>query len=152
MGYRHPTDTELEDSTNRVMTWGAVLLLAMALAFPLYKWVEPVNRDEAREDQLAALEQQGSQVYQQNCSSCHGLNGEGGAGPALNSQQFLQSATDAQATTLIAVGIPGTQMSAFSQDHGGSLTSEQIKAIVTFMRSWETDAPDRPDWRDMLAG
>jgi hypothetical protein len=78
------------------------------------------------------------------------VNGEGAIGPALNSKQFLQSATDAQTGTLIAVGIPGTQMSAYSQDFAGPLTSEQIRAIVLFMRTWEDDAPDRPDWRAML--
>ena len=39
-------------------------------------------------------------------------------------------------------------MSAYSQDFAGPLTSEQIKAITVYIRSWEQDAPDRPDWRD----
>ena len=63
---------------------------------------------------------------------------------------FLQAATDEQARTLIAVGIPGSQMSAYSLDHGGPLTSEQIKALATFIRSWEDDAPDVPNWRNPL--
>ena len=45
------------------------------------------------------------------------------------------------------MGVPGTQMAAFSQDHAGPLTSEQIKAVVTYIRSWESDAPDNPNWR-----
>jgi hypothetical protein len=61
--------------------------------------------------------------------------------------QFLQSATDGQIESLIAVGVPGSQMSAYSQDYSGPLTSEQIKALRVFLRSWEDDAPDRPDWR-----
>ncbi len=148
MTYRQHTDPELEESTNRVMLWGAFLLAALVLAFPLYRIVEPAARDEARAVQLRSLEEQGSTLYQANCAACHGLNGEGTLGPALNAQEFLQSATDEQSTTLIAVGIPGSQMNAFSLDHGGSLTSEQIKAIVAFLRSWEEDAPERPDWRD----
>jgi uncharacterized protein (DUF736 family) len=43
-------------------------------------------------------------------------------------------------------------MSAYSQDFGGTLTSEQIQAVVALIRSWESDAPDRPDWRDMVGG
>jgi hypothetical protein len=43
-------------------------------------------------------------------------------------------------------------MSAYSLDYGGPLTSEQIKALTTFVRSWEEDAPDRPDWRDVIDG
>jgi mono/diheme cytochrome c family protein len=152
MPYGYATDPELEESTNKVMAWGAGLLVLMALLFPLYRWVEPSNRDSARAAQLQSLTEEGNQIWNTNCGSCHGLNGEGNIGPALNSKQFLQSATDEQAALLISVGVPGSQMSAYSQDHGGPLTSEQIKAVVTFIRSWEPTAPDRPDWRSMLAG
>ena len=102
--------------------------------------------------QAVNLAAEGENVWQFNCASCHGLAGEGGIGPALNSQQFLQAATDEQARTLIAVGIPGSQMSAYSLDHGGPLTSEQIRSVVAFLRSWEPEAPDRPDWRAMIDG
>lgn len=148
MGYDYQTDTDLERSTNRVMQWGAVLMLAMALVFPLYRWFEPGARAMARETQLASLVAQGESIWSLNCSACHGVNGEGGIGPALNSQQFLQSASDQQITGLVAVGVPGTQMSAYSLDFGGPLTTEQIKAVVSFVRSWEPDAPDNPDWRN----
>ena len=39
-------------------------------------------------------------------------------------------------------------MSAYSQDFGGPLTGEQIKALAIYIWSWEPDAPDRPEWRD----
>jgi mono/diheme cytochrome c family protein len=152
MPYGYTTDPGLEESTNKVMTWGVGLMVLMALVFPLYRWVEPSNRDTARAEQLQSLTEEGNQIWNVNCSSCHGLNGEGNIGPALNSKQFLQTATDEQASLLISVGVPGSQMSAYSQDHGGPLTSEQIKAVVTFIRSWEPTAPDRPDWRAMLTG
>ncbi len=144
----YDVDEELEASTNRVMMIGAGLMLAAALVFPLYRWVEPSNREEAREENLNSLAETGSTLWGFNCSSCHGLNGEGGVGPTLNSQQFLQSATDKQIELLVAVGVPGSQMSAYSQDFAGPLTSEQIKALRVFIRSWEDDAPDVPDWRD----
>ncbi|MBT8211747.1 MAG: hypothetical protein KJN71_01245, partial [Acidimicrobiia bacterium] len=60
--------------------------------------------------------------------------------------------SDDQTSLLISVGVPGSQMSAYSLDYGGPMTSEQIKAITTFLRSWEEDAPDRPDWRDAVGG
>ncbi len=145
---RYEVDEELEESTNRVMLIGAGLIVALALVFPLYRWIEPTNREEAREDQLAFLAEKGEGLWSFNCASCHGLNGEGGIGPALNSEQFLQSSTDEQTQLLVAVGVPGSQMGAYSQDYGGPMTSEQIKAVATYIRSWEEDAPDRPDWRD----
>lgn len=145
---RYDVDEELEASTNRVMVIGAVLMVAMALVFPLYRWLEPTNREEAHAAQLDSLATTGEQLWTFNCQSCHGLNGEGGVGPALNSEQFLQSASDEQIRLLVAVGVPGSQMGAYSQDHGGPLTSEQIKALSVFIRSWEDDAPSREDWRD----
>ncbi len=147
MPYRHRTDRDIDADTNRIMVWGVVLLAAMVLAFPLYLLVEPTNRAEARDLQLQSLQGQGKDLFQLNCSSCHDLNGEGGVGPALNSQQFLQASTDRQTELLISVGVPGSAMGAYSQDFGGPLTSEQIKALATFIRSWEENAPDVPDWR-----
>lgn len=147
MGYKYQNDEELDRSTNRVMALGGVVMLLMVLAFPFYRLYEPNARAAARETHVESLVNQGSSIWEFNCSSCHGLNGEGVSAPALNSQQFLQSATNQQIEGLVAVGVPGTQMSAFSLDFGGPLTLEQIKAVVTFIRSWEPDAPDREDWR-----
>ena len=144
-GFAH--DPELEASTERWMRWGLGLMAAMVLAFPLYRIWEPASRSEARELQQASLATQGQDIFSLFCSACHGLAGEGVDAPALNSQQFLRAATDEQIRLLVSVGVPGTAMSAYSLDFGGPLTSEQIRAVVTFFRSWEPDAPDRPDWR-----
>jgi len=147
--YRSEDDDELQRSTNRVMAIGAVLLFAMVLVFPLYRWYEPTSRTDARAEQQSSLARSGEALWSLNCASCHGLNGEGGIGPALNSEQFLTSSTDDQFQLLVSVGVPGTQMSAYSQDFGGPLTSEQIKALSLYVRSWEETAPDRPDWREI---
>lgn len=147
MPLEYETDPELERSTNKVMAVGVVLMIALALAFPLYLSVEPDSREQSRKENVNSLATEGEAIWGFNCSSCHGAEGEGVTAPALNSKQFLQSATDDQMTLLISVGIPGSQMSAFSQDHGGPLTSEQIKAVVAHVRSWEDKAPDVPDWR-----
>ena len=152
MNYRSEADDELERSTNRVMAVGVGLMVAMAAIFPLYRWFEPANRDEARAANVASLAQQGEELFALSCTSCHGTGGEGGIGPALNSKQFLQSATDAQIELLVAVGVPGSAMNAYSLDFGGPLTSEQIRAITVFLRSWEDTAPDVPDWRTPVAG
>ncbi len=145
---RYEVDEELERSTNRFMLVGGLLLFGMALIFPLYRWFEPANRAESREAHLESLADAGQDLWSFNCASCHGLNGEGATAPALNSKQFLQAATDGQIELLIAVGVPGSQMGAYSQDFAGPMTSEQIRAVVTYIRSWEEGAPDRPDWRE----
>jgi mono/diheme cytochrome c family protein len=149
MAERRP-DPELEASTNRWMAWGFAAMVLMVLVFPVYRFYEPSSREEDRAAQAEFLAEQGADIYSVNCASCHGIEGQGGIGPALNSKQFLESATDEQAAAFIAVGLPGTQMSAYSLDFGGPLTSEQIEAITTFIRSWEKTAPDVPNWRDPL--
>lgn len=150
MGER-PIDQALEESTNKWMQAGLVLIAVLVLAFPAYRLLEPSNRDEARELLTEELAVSGGELFAGQCAACHGTNGiDGQIGPSLNSKQFLEAANDAQITSLVSVGIPGTQMGAYSLDFGGPLTLEQITAITTYLRSLETDAPDNPDWRATL--
>jgi len=142
-----PRDDELERSTNRWIVAGIALTSLFVLMFPAYRLYEPSGREAARNDLAASLVAQGGDIFQANCASCHGVSGQGVDAPALNSQQFLKSADDEQIVSLISHGIPGTEMSPYSLDFGGFLTSQQIKAVGSFIRSWEADAPDRPDWR-----
>ena len=65
----------------------------------------------------------------------------------LNSQQFLKGTTDPQVENLIAGGVPGTEMPAWSLAFGGTLTDEQIRQIDTYLRSLAANAPDVPTWR-----
>jgi len=140
-------DDELERSTNRWMVVGISLTALFALMFPVYRLYEPAGREQARVDLASSLASQGRELFVNTCASCHGVDGQGVDAPALNSQQFLDAADDDQIASLIAHGIPGTEMSAYSLDFGGFLTSQQIKAITVYLRSLEDDAPDRPDWR-----
>lgn len=145
-----PVDPKLERTTTRWMAWGFGIMVLMVAIFPIYRWFEPGTRESARTAQLADLADEGQQLFSVNCVACHGATGEGGIGPALNSKQFLGSVTNTQIESLIATGVPGSQMSAYSQDFFGPLTSEQITAITTYLRSLEDNAPDVPNWRDPL--
>ncbi|MEN8235113.1 MAG: cytochrome c [Actinomycetota bacterium] len=140
-------DEELEASTNKWMLWGAGLMGVLILLFAVYLFFESSNRAEALEAHEHEMETLGSEVYSLNCAACHGAAGEGGIGPALNAQQFLGEVKDAQINALITVGIPGSQMAAYSIDYNGPLTAEDIGAVTAFLRSWEEEAPDNPDWR-----
>jgi mono/diheme cytochrome c family protein len=147
MGER-PVDQELENATNKWMQVGLLLMVVLVLAFPAYRLLEPANRDEAREQLVEDLANQGEELFAGQCSACHGNEGlDGQIGPSLNSKQFLEASTDDQTTSLISVGVPGSQMGAYSIDFGGPLTLEQITAITTYLRSLEADAPDDPNWR-----
>ncbi|HZD22356.1 MAG TPA: c-type cytochrome [Acidimicrobiia bacterium] len=141
-------DPELEASTQKWMWSGVVLMGLFVLAFPLYRIYEPGARTEARERQMEALATEGQNLFVDNCSECHGEQGQGVDAPALNSRQFLDNVTQDQIDSLIAHGIPGSGMVAWSVDFDGPLTSEQIRAISTYLVSLREDAPDRPDWRE----
>ena len=147
-----PEDPVVERSTRRWMIAGIALTVLFLLAFPIYRISEPANRAEARATLTESLTEQGQELFAANCAPCHGATGDGVDAPALNSQQFLSAATDEQIASLIAHGVPGTAMSAYSLDFGGYLTLEQIEAVATFIRSWEPNAPDRPDWRSPEGG
>ena len=142
-----PYDEGLEQATNRWMMWGLALIALAVVAFPAYRLYEPGSREEAGQTLVDSQAQQGEHLFALNCAACHGADGLGGIGPALNSEQFLASA-DEQIRQLIVVGVPGSQMSAYSLDFGGPMTLEQIDSVAVYLRSLEDDAPDFPGWRD----
>jgi mono/diheme cytochrome c family protein len=130
---------------------GSILMLLFVAAFPIYRLYEPAERTAAEETQTMFLAAQGEEIYQTDCRDCHGDNGRGGIGPAIGSREFLETVDDEAIGQLIALGIPGTQMVAYSINHGGPMTSEEIEAIVTFLRSLEEDAESNPGWHTPLA-
>jgi mono/diheme cytochrome c family protein len=137
----------LERSLDRYYTAGLVFMFVLAVAFPLYRLREPDLRAEAKTEQDVEYQRIGTALFDQGCASCHGKNATGGSAPTLNSKQFLSATTDAQAALIITGGVPGTSMSAWSIDFGGPLTDEQIRQLVTYLRSLEPNAPSVPDWR-----
>ena len=137
----------LQRSFDRHLTWGLAFMAVLVVAFPLYRLREPTLRADAKTEQAAIYKKSGADLFSKNCASCHGDNGTGGTAPTLNSKQFLGTTEDGQIQLLVAGGVSGSSMSPWSQDFGGSLTSEQIRELVTFLRSLEATAPSVPDWR-----
>lgn len=137
----------LQRSLDRYLTWGLVFMVALIVAFPLYRAREPSLRADAKAEQQVTYTRTGADLFSKNCASCHGVQATGGLAPTLNSKQFLSTTDDGQIGLLVAGGVSGTSMSPWSQDYGGSLTSEQIREMITFLRSLEAKAPSVPDWR-----
>jgi len=52
---------------------------------------------------------------------------------------------------LVTHGVPGTEMVAYGLDFGGPLSSTQIRAVSSYLRSLEEDAAANPLWRTPLA-
>jgi len=84
-------------------------------------------------------------LFSVNCAGCHGADGKGGAARGLADPLFLRIADDATLQRVTADGVPGTAMPAFAQAAGGSLTDEQLGALVRGMRANWAAAADAPD-------
>lgn len=108
---------------------------------------EPGLRRTAAAEQEASYRVIGHQLFAGSCASCHGKNGDGGSAPVLNSQQFLKTTSDGQIESIVSGGISGSSMPPWSLDFGGTLTSEHIQQITTYLRSLESHAPSVPTWR-----
>ncbi len=141
-------DPDLKRSLDRWLVAGAVALVVLIAAFPAYLAVESTRRDDALQRRKAALLQTGSELWQANCAACHGVSGQGPGAPALNSREFLAATSDRRMHHIVAAGIPGSAMAAWSFDFGGILTDDEILAIVTYVRNWERTASSNPNWRN----
>lgn len=154
MNERTTTTTDaraaLEASTRSWMLAGLVLMALFVLAFPLFRFYEPARRADARTLQEQYLADQGAEIYAANCESCHGTEGTGAVAPAIGSVEFLLSVDDTQIEQLISVGVPGTEMVAYSLDYGGLLTSAEVDAVTTYLRSLEAREFSLANWRSPL--
>lgn len=119
------------------------LTLTVLALFQIYIQREParIAADETR-DRLIA-ESAGRTLYAENCAVCHGEEGEGVDGPPLDDRRFLNETADETIFSLIGSGVPGSEMPAWSQAHGGPFTDQEVRQIVAFIRAWEPEAPDR---------
>ena len=96
-------------------------------------------------------------LYAENCAGCHGMDGRGGAAIALANPVYLAIADDSAIRKVIANGMLGTTMPAFTQSAGGFLTDAQIDVITKEIRSrWSKqgvlDAAAAPSYAPKSAG
>ena len=141
----------LELSTDRYLTAGLIFMVLLIAGFVSYRVREPGLRRTAAAQQQASYRTIGRTLFAGNCASCHGRDATGGSAPVLNSQQFLKAATDPQIQQIVSSGISGSEMPAWSFDFGGTLTSEQIQQITSYLRSLQAKAPSVPAWRSGAA-
>jgi cytochrome c oxidase cbb3-type subunit 3/ubiquinol-cytochrome c reductase cytochrome c subunit len=69
-------------------------------------------------------------LYALNCAGCHGADGVLGPAPPLNNAVFLAIVPDDVLVDAITAGRPDTPMPGFAQQHAGTLTDAQIKALA----------------------
>lgn len=83
----------------------------------------------------------GFNLYNSNCFTCHGANGDSIAGVNLRSGQFRRASNDQELNRLLQTGVPGTAMPP------GRYTTGELASIVAYIRAMREfdSAPVRGD-------
>jgi mono/diheme cytochrome c family protein len=91
----------------------------------------------------------GRRLFAESCAACHGEFGEGGVHPGnpndiiapISTVEYLATRDDWTLRQIIARGQPEQGMSPLGQAYGGPLSTDDIDAILGFIRSWEDNPP-----------
>ena len=70
----------------------------------------------------------GKAVYRSNCAFCHGLTGRGGRGPNLTGR-YDRGTSDAEISTVVKNGVPGTTMPAFD-----TMENDDLTKLILYIR------------------
>lgn len=105
--------------SSKTSSFVQAVLVALLAALSL-SWADP-----------ARARHEGSHLYAQHCSACHGADGHGGVGVPLALPDFLAIVSDDYLRNSIRFGRPGRVMPSFAH-----LTDAEIEAIVRHMRGW----------------
>jgi cytochrome c oxidase cbb3-type subunit 3 len=85
----------------------------------------------------AAEKADGSTIYKQKCSMCHGMDGKGFSAiktPDLTDPKWQASNSDKEMTAVVKSGKKGTPMPAFAD----KLKDDEIQAVVKFIRGFNS--------------
>lgn len=95
-------------------------------------------------------ENDGAQLFAQNCAACHGPFGQGGPNPAqagdliapISSTEFLSTRDDTTLRNIISQGQPDLGMNPFGSAYGGQLSEDQVDSLIRYIRSWQDNPPE----------
>jgi mono/diheme cytochrome c family protein len=103
------------------------------------------SRRDSIPDQIYAGESTGrasvgKNLYEKQCSDCHGYDGEGKKAPALNNQEFLNAASNGFILATISLGRSEREMPSWGRgsEKYPKLSGDQRNDIVAFVRTWQT--------------
>ena len=147
-GDRVPTAPDIESAQKIISSggahvtmplWGNILTAEQLDA--LVKYTFDISKGEGTAT--------GERIFAANCSACHGQFGQGGPNPTLSgdiiapisSTEYLKTRDDATIRNIISQGQPNFGMSPFGDINGGPLSTDEIDALVAFIRSWEANPP-----------
>jgi len=115
------------------------IALIAALIFPAA--IPPAGAQQPSGQYPQAEVEVGFNLYNMNCITCHGANGDSVSGVSFRSGQFRRVSTDAELNRLIQTGVPGTAM---PPGRYGTADLAGLVAYVRSMRDFDTK-PARGD-------
>mgnify|MGYP003332867254 CR=1 FL=1 len=147
------SDEELEGPRlDRFLTMALVLLGVLALGLPLYWLAEPGRQEGATKRFEAIFASRGENLFNANCSSCHGQGGGGGVAsyvlqdkkgdfvtnvswkaPALNNALLRFDRTEVK--YVLDHGRAFSPMQPWSTVGGGAMNEQQIKNLIDYLAS-----------------
>ena len=128
-------------------------IVAMFVVVLLYGAAENERMESYDANFVGRQVEAGADLYYQACAQCHGQNGEGLVGPALNAADLLVPepgqtkpprliqknwAGDLRSYLegAITYGRVGTVMPSWGQAAGGPFRPDQVQALATFIMNW----------------
>ena len=81
---------------------------------------------------VAGNPNRGGVLFDENCSVCHGVNGEGRVGATL-AKSWSGVRPELEVRTVIANGVAGSTMPAWSQSNGGPFSDQEIADLTAFV-------------------
>jgi len=143
--------------------FGLILVSIAVVAIIFVGFGEEARMVEQAQSQHAEAVEVGAELFETNCSGCHGIKGEGiqGLAPALNDAHFFtnrvqevgwEGTLQDYIVSTVSTGRPVSTrpelyvgggkpaMPAWSQRFGGPLRDDQINNLATFILNWEATA------------
>jgi mono/diheme cytochrome c family protein len=149
------------------IAWGILAVLGSIAIILLLGLIEEPRMEAQTSNWDGRGIEKGAELFANNCASCHGLEGQGGAGPALNSRYFFTQrlndiaftgSLEAYIALTVAAGRPSkgnsgqwsVMMPTWSNRFGGPLRDDQVQQVTDYVLNWESTAvlqtPDEDPW------
>lgn len=148
------------------IVWGIVSIIVSIVTILVVGIMEESRMEAQTANWDGRSIEKGAEIWANNCYTCHGPDGKGGTGPALNSKHFFENrlAEIGFAGTLedyvkltVAAGRPSNShgqwivvMPTWSEQFGGPLREDQVQQVTDFVLNWESTAvlqtPEEDPW------
>ena len=159
------SDEELETTgLERAMSWAVALAMFIAVFIPLYWVVEPARIEEKQDEFYEEDVSLGRALYAANCTTCHGVNAEGGTAPhpdpevdtswpAPQLSNIVARYENSNVVTdieyfveqTIRQGRPGTPMPAWGSAFAGPMNDQEVESIAKYILAIQTGELEEPD-------